>query len=143
MAKRGRGGRPPPAPRSRDAPPARQQPASTSPHPALVLGLLLGLTAVAYLPLLTTQTGLLWDDEGHITSPAQRSLAGLWGDGLAGYHAVSIGLHATSAFLLVLILRRLAVPGALLAGLVFALHPVHVESVAWISELKNTLAGLV
>ena len=49
-------------------------------------------------------------------------------------------LHAAAAFLVMLIMRRLGLPGALLAALVFALHPVCVESVAWISEQKNTLS---
>ncbi len=57
-----------------------------------------------------------------------------------GYHLTNIVLHTLGAFLVVLIVRRLAIPGAWLAGFLFALHPVYVESVAWISEQKNTLS---
>jgi protein O-mannosyl-transferase len=140
--------------------------ASDAPWPMRRLWPLLAVvTLLAYLPAL--QGGFIWDDNGHVTRPDLRSLAGLvriwtevgatqqyypvlhtafwiehglWGDAAVGYHLLNILLHATSAGLFVLVLRRLAIPGAAFAGLIFALHPVAVESVAWISEQKNTLS---
>src|SRR5208283_619337 len=58
-------------------------------------------------------------------------------------HLANVGLHAAAAWLLVLVLRRLSFPAPILAGLLFALHPVCVESVAWIAEQKNTLSALL
>ena len=55
----------------------------------------------------------------------------IWGDAVLGYHLTNVFLHAASACLVVRIVRRLSLPGAWLAGLVFVLHPVCVEAVAW------------
>jgi tetratricopeptide (TPR) repeat protein len=156
--------------RPRQAPArARSTAAGPGDLPAWVVYLLLiGLTFAAYVPLFTSSGGWLWDDEGHVTKAALQTVAGLqriWFDigatqqyypvvhsafwiesHLFGtdnpmpYHAVSVLLHASSAFLLFRILRALDLPGAITAALIFALHPVHVESVAWTSELKNTLS---
>jgi tetratricopeptide (TPR) repeat protein len=133
----------------------------------LLLAALLAATFAAYQP--AWHGGLLWDDEAHATRPELRPIEGLariwaepgatqqyypllhstfWvlhrllGGNTLPYHLLSIGLHALSAFLFGLILRRLAVPWPWLAAFVFALHPVHVESVAWITELKNTQSGV-
>jgi tetratricopeptide (TPR) repeat protein len=129
--------------------------------------LLVAATAIAYVPV--WRAGYIWDDDAHVTKAGLRSLQGLariwlepgatqqyypllhtafwaehrlWGDAAAGYHLTNILLHAAAACLVVAVVRRLAVPGALLAGLLFALHPVAVESVAWISEQKNTLSAV-
>jgi tetratricopeptide (TPR) repeat protein len=129
---------------------------------------LLAVTLVAYYP--AWYGGPLWDDDAHLTTAALRGPGGLWriwfelgatqqyypllhstfwlldrAWGTANtlpYHLLNIGLHASSAFLLFCILRQLVVPGAAIAAVIFALHPVHVESVAWMTELKNTLSGV-
>jgi tetratricopeptide (TPR) repeat protein len=129
--------------------------------------LLIAATLIAYSPALNGTA--LWDDEAHITRPDLRSLQGLseiwirpeatqqyypvthsvfwlehrlWGDNLFLYHLLNVALHLVSAFLLLRILLILAIPGAWFAAAIFALHPVQVESVAWISELKNTLSAV-
>lgn len=127
--------------------------------------LVFAITLLAYLP--SYSGSFLWDDDGHITKPELRSIVGLvriwtepaatqqyypllhsafwlehhlWGDHPLGYRLFNVLLHASAACLFAALLRRLAVPGAWLAAFVFALHPVCVESVAWITEQKNTLS---
>jgi tetratricopeptide (TPR) repeat protein len=128
-------------------------------------GLFLAILAV-YWPAL--RGDLLWDDASHVTRPDLQSLHGLWriwfdlgatqqyypllhtafwlehriwGDTVLGYHLINIVLHAASALLVVRIMRRLSLAGAWLGGFAFALHPVCVEAVAWISEQKSTLSA--
>src|SRR5262245_42686345 len=133
------------------------------------LWLLFALAAfIVYHPALHGE--FIWDDQpGHVTKPELQSLGGLgriwfevgatqqyypilhtafwlehrlWGDAPFGYHVINVLLHAIAACLFGVVLRRLRLPGAWLAAWLFALHPVCVESVAWITEQKNTLSAI-
>jgi protein O-mannosyl-transferase len=64
----------------------------------------------------------------------------LWGENPLGYHLVNLGLHVASALLIWRLLHLLGVRAAFVGGLLFAVHPLAVESVAWISEFKNTVS---
>ncbi len=132
----------------------------------LALALVL-VTFAAYTPV--WHAGFIWDDDDHLTAnPAMTAPHGLrmiwsslrvsryypltlttfwvqrrlWGLNPLPYHLVNVALHATNAVLIFFLLRRLRVRTAWLAAMLWALHPVNVESVAWITELKNTQSGL-
>src|SRR5262245_22355786 len=131
---------------------------------AVVLG---AVTILAYRP--AWHGGFLWDDDDYIInnelltapngwqriwfsldSPSQyfpltystfRIEHTLWGLNTTGYHWMNLLLHVGNALLLWAVLARLGIPGSWLAAAIFALHPVQVESVAWITERKNVLMG--
>ncbi len=65
----------------------------------------------------------------------------MWGLEPLGYHINNILLHMAGTFVLWRVLRLLCIPGAGMVAAFFLLHPVHVESVAWITERKNVLSG--
>jgi len=134
---------------------------------AILAAALVVMTAVSYLP--AVRAGFIWDDDRYVTgNELLRSGAGLhriwfepsafpqyyplvltsfwleyhaWGLSPQGYHLTNVALHAANAVLAWLLLRSLNVPGAWLAAAIFALHPVHVESVAWVTERKNLLSA--
>ena len=135
---------------------------------ALIFALfLMAVTIFAYRP--AWHGGFLWDDDDYIInnqlltaadgwqriwfsldSPSQyfpltystfRIEHALWGLNTTGYHWVNLLLHVGNALLVWAVLARLRVPGSWLAATIFALHPVQVESVAWITERKNVLMG--
>src|SRR5580765_2325704 len=127
---------------------------------------LVAAVILAYQP--AWRAGFVWDDDAYVTqnplltapdglkriwlsqdSPSQyfplvyttfRIERSLWGLNPAGYHWVNILIHAVNGLIAWRLLRRLAIPGAWLAAALFALHPVQVESVAWITERKNVLS---
>ncbi len=130
--------------------------------------LIVALAVAAYGP--TYRAGYIWDDDDYLTDNVHvRTASGLgkiwfeigattqyyplvyttfwaeyhlWGLEPFGYHLVNVLLHAGGAVLLWRVLRRLSVPGAWFAAAVFALHPVGVMSVAWVTERKNVLSGV-
>jgi protein O-mannosyl-transferase len=135
-------------------------------RPWLLALILAVVTFVAYVPAM--RGGFIWDDDDHLTAnPAMTTPHGLrliwsslavsryypltlttfwverhlWGLDPMPYHLVNIALHALNGVLVYFVLRRLRIPGPWLAAILWTLHPVNVESVAWITELKNTQSG--
>jgi len=147
---------------------ARVAPAKVAlPQQAALVAAIIVAVVVVYLPAL--RGDFVWDDFLLITgNPLLQNFSGLleiWSGGrtadyfpltntvfwiehhlfganATGYHAVNILLQIANALLVWRLLKQLNIPGAWLAGLIFGIHPVHVASVAWISELKNLLAML-
>ena len=125
--------------------------------------LVIGLVAIA-AHAASFGAGWIWDDDSYITANLLLSSAhgwvdvfipgrtpqyypfvflGFWiqyaiaGDAPASYHAVNVVMHAASAALLFGILRRLELRHAFWVAVLFAAHPMGVESVAWVTERKN------
>ncbi|MGA2230646.1 MAG: tetratricopeptide repeat protein [Tepidisphaeraceae bacterium] len=133
-----------------------------------LIALIAFATIISYVP--AVRDGWVWDDNHYVThnidlctlhglaqiwlrpgaTPQYYPLTHttfwieyhLWGIHPLGYHLDNVLLQIANAALVAVILRRLKVPGYGLAALLFALHPVHVESVAWVTERKNLLSGL-
>ena len=138
---------------------------------ALALVALGLLVVVSYLPAMLWG-GFVWDDNICIKVNPVRDVSGLWqiwfspsaieaeghywplvyttfwlehklwGFDPTGYHVVNVLLHLANTLLVWHLVRRLAVPGAWMVAAVFAVHPLHVESVEWVIERKDVLSGL-
>lgn len=130
--------------------------------------LLVGAALAAYYPAL--QSGFFWDDDVFITQNPQmhspHGLAQIWlqptssphyypllltvfwvlvqifGEWAFGFHLVNVLLHAANAVLLCRLGLRIGIRYAWLGAMIFLLHPINVQSVAWITEMKNTLSTL-
>ncbi len=142
--------------------PGRAQPTKVGGVTWLRIALLVAAGLWVYWPAL--HGNWLWDDNQTVTgNAALHSPAGLvkiwtttpdwaltstlfwiewhlWGKVPYGYHAVTFALHLTGGLLVWRLLARLGLRRAWLGGMLFVIHPLAVESVAWISETKNTLS---
>jgi len=78
-----------------------------------------------YLPLTSTLLWIEWQ---------------LWGNEPLGYHLCNLALHILSGFLIWRLFNRLGLRWGWFGGFLFVIHPLAVESVAWVSEIKNTLS---
>ena len=154
-------------PRTASVPPPGAVPKLFAPGWDWLWGLVLfWAILVAYTPVYGA--GYIWDDDSVVTANATiigplglkeiwtTSAADicpltlttfwieyhLWGLTPLPFHLVNVFMHACVALLLWRVLLSLRVPGAWLGAALWALHPVQTESVAWITELKNTQSGI-
>jgi len=137
-----------------------------SPHLAVLGFFIIGACFAAYVPV--ADADFIWDDDDYVlnnpTLWMEDGLRAIWLDPSAtpqyypmvhttfwiehamwgldprGYHLVNVSLHAACAVLLLAILKHMGFRGAFLAALLFAIHPVMTESVAWVTERKNVLS---
>lgn len=138
-------------------------------HPLAALPVILALTFAAYSPV--WNNGYVWDDDAIFHNFLLRDAAGLvtlWTDPAANFreehywpvtyttfwleyqlfgdwpratHVISLAIHVINGLLLFLILKRAGTRVAAAATLVFLIHPIHVESVAWAVERKDVLSA--
>ena len=147
------------------AAPDRPAPAFRARAAFLAAAALLAAAVLAYLPAL--DAGWIWDDDSYVLeNPVVQRPDGIlhaWVPGSTpqwyplvfasfwvqhavhglepfGYHLANVLLHAASGVMAWALFRALRLPGALLAAALFVLHPVQVESVAWVTERKNVLS---